>query len=352
MSLQDPLRSAAAIERCCVLVGAPFRSALERLDACSTLYVVDDARRVLGSVDNDCARRALLRGQLLDAPIRLELCDASVAFVDETTSRANAVEVMSARGLEQIAVLTEDRRLVAVHFRRAMAGNRRDDVRAVIMAGGRGSRLFPLTEHTPKPMLPVAGRPILERLVLHLVGFGITEIYLAINYLGTKIEQHFGDGSSLGCRIRYLREQRPLGTGGALALLEDAPSCATLMLNGDLVTQIDLPAMLAAHRAGGHVATMGVRRYAVAVPFGVVDVDQGRIRGFREKPSLEYLVNAGVYVLEPAAVQLVPHDTEFPITSLFERCLSDGRSVGAHTLEEDWIDVGQLESLLRARSGV
>lgn len=351
MNRMDSVRSPRSLERFVVSEGDTLRVALERLDDGATLYLVDSDRRVVGVFNNDLARRAVLRGLTLDGALPRDACQSNFAFVAHGTSRANIVEVLHARGLSQIAVLSDERRLMAVHLRSEVAGSSRSDVRAVIMAGGRGSRLFPLTEHTPKPMLPVAGRPILERLVLHLVGYGVTDIYLAINYLGTKIEEHFGDGSTLGCRIRYLREEKPLGTGGALALLSDPSDATTLMLNGDLVTQIDLDAMLDAHRAGGHVATMGVRRYSVAVPFGVVDVEQGRIRGFREKPSLDYRVNAGVYALEPAALQMVPRDTEYPITALFERCLLEGKSVGAHTLEEDWIDVGQLESLLRARSG-
>lgn len=327
---------------------ASLREAMERLDQVSLLYVRDAAGSVVGCVGEAEARHAVLSGVALDAEIAMWNTANDFAFVSPEVSRVNALELMEARRLAQLAVVDSARHLSAVHLRDALVGVESLSARAVVMAGGRGSRLYPLTERTPKPMLLVAGRPILERLVLHLVGHGITQIYLAINYLGAEIEQHFGDGRRFGCHIEYLREKQPLGTGGALSLLSP-DSNTTLVLNGDLVTQIDILSLLGTHRSGRHAATMGVRKFPITVPFGVVDVEDGRIVRLREKPTFDHLANAGVYVLEQQALDLIPRDVAFPITDLFERCIQRGASVGAHLIEEEWIDVGEIGSLLRAR---
>jgi NDP-sugar pyrophosphorylase family protein len=271
--------------------------------------------------------------------------------VTPAAGRAEVLDLMQARTLEQIPVVNADGTLGGLHLMHEVIGTVERPNWAVIMAGGKGVRLRPITEHLPKPMIPVAGRPILERLVLHLVGSGVRRIFLAINYLGHLVENHFGNGSRFGCHIEYLREQQPLGTGGALRLLPEPPPGPMLVMNGDLVTQVDVGALLDYHRQGGHVATMGVRLYAHTVPFGCVETRAGRITELVEKPDLTRLINTGLYVLNPALIERVPADQEFPITDLFTGCLERGESVGAYELIEDWIDVGQREQLRQAREG-
>jgi NDP-sugar pyrophosphorylase family protein len=218
------------------------------------------------------------------------------------------------------------------------------------MAGGRGTRLGPVTENIPKPMVRVAGRPILERLILHLVGFGIRRIFLSVNYLADVISGHFGDGAKFGCRIEYLRESEPLGTGGALSLLKEKPASPLIVLNGDLVTQVNLADMLDFHGRGRYAATMGVRQYTHQVPFGCVELQGDRVVGLEEKPILDRCVNAGVYVLEPSLLARVPKSA-YPITALFEDCLAKKEPVGAFEIREDWIDVGHRDQLKQAQQG-
>jgi NDP-sugar pyrophosphorylase family protein len=195
----------------------------------------------------------------------------------------------------------------------------------------------------------VAGRPILERLIMHLMGHGVTDFYLSVNYLAHVIEDYFGDGRRLGCRITYLRETQPLGTGGPLSLLPSPPVAPLLVMNGDLVTQCNVDRMLQFHDEGRYLATFGVRAYSHTIPFGVARVDGDRLVEVREKPTTEMLINAGIYVLSPEAVAMVPAGESYPITDLFGRLLSEGRPVGAHVIEDDWIDVGRHEELKRAR---
>jgi NDP-sugar pyrophosphorylase family protein len=199
-------------------------------------------------------------------------------------------------------------------------------------------------------MVKVAGRPILERIVLHLVGFGIRRVFLAVNYLAEVIEEHLGDGNAFGCSIEYLREELPLGTGGALSLLPEAPSEPLLVLNGDLVSQFDVSQLLAFHTAGRYSATVAIHDYVHTVPFGVVNLDGARIRGLQEKPVHSWQVNAGIYVLEPTLVSRIPTRTPFPLPALIEECLDREEPVGAFHLETgDWLDVGRHQELRRAR---
>jgi len=220
---------------------------------------------------------------------------------------------------------------------------------AVIMAGGQGVRLRPLTDDLPKPMLSVAGRPIIERLVLHLVGSGFKRIFVAVNYLGDVIEEHLGDGSRLGARVEYLREDQALGTAGALGLLPEPPTEPVLLLNGDIVTNADLGGLLDAHTSGGFRATIGTRRYRHTVPFGCVERDGDRVTQIEEKPTLEREVNSGIYALDPSVVARVVAGHRVDTPDLIADLLAAGDPVGAFEIEDEWIDIGQREQLAAAR---
>ena len=316
--------------------------------ACWIALVVDDDKRLLGLVTDGDVRRAILAGASLDDPVGPHMQTRFTA-VPPAAGRSEVLDLMRARTFNQIPIVDEAGKLVGLHLLREIIGAMPRPNWAVIMAGGRGEQLRPLTDNVPKPMIKVAGRPILERIVLHLVGFGIRRIFLSINYLSELIEQHFGDGSRFGCRIEYLRESQPLGTGGALSLLPEKPEHPLLVLNGDLLTEFDVGSMIAFHAQGRYAATMGVHDYVQSVPFGVLDIAEGRVLGIREKPTMMYPTNAGIYVLNPALLDRVPRNTMYTIPALVEDCLARGESVGAFPIEDDWLDVGRPHELQRAR---
>jgi dTDP-glucose pyrophosphorylase len=340
-----------ALELCQVPLGGRLVDAMQSLERSGVeIALVIDSGRLVGVLTDGDIRRALLGGVGMDSPLA-PFVQREFTAVGADAGRAQVLDLMQARTLQQIPVVDADRRLLGLHLLHEVIGRKERPNRAVIMAGGKGLRLRPLTEHLPKPMILVAGRPILERLVLHLVGHGIRHISLAINYLGHVVEGHFGDGRKYGCAIDYLREEQPLGTGGALSLLPEPPRDPLLVLNGDVVTQFDVGKLLDFHAIGGFVATLGVASYAHTVPFGCVEVDGARVVRFEEKPVLMRRVNTGIYVLEPALVARVPARQEFPVTHLFEEALQRGERVGSYQLEDDWIDVGQSEQLRQARNG-
>jgi dTDP-glucose pyrophosphorylase len=343
------------LARLCVSPVATIRETMAAIDAGAAevaLLVAADDHLVALATDGD-VRRALLAGQTLDAPIA-PFAQRAFVSVEEGTSRADVLELMQARFVNQVPILDGAGRLRGLHLLRDLLGPEERPNPAVVMAGGKGARLRPLTARLPKPMLPVAGRPILERVVLHLVGSGVRNVHLAVNYMAETIEAHFGDGSRLGCRIGYLREHpdQPLGTGGALALLPPAvrdDGHPIIVMNGDLITQFDVGHLLAAHEQAGNAATVGLREYAHEVPFGVARMRGSRITRLEEKPTPVWSVNAGVYVIDPSLVDCVPVGREFPITELIAGAIRHGLPVGGHFLDGDWIDVGRHDELRRAR---
>ena len=310
--------------------------------------VADDGDRVVGVVTDGDIRRGLLSGLTLESPVSAVMT-ADYVYVGAEADRAGVLDLMKSRGIRHIPVVDRERRLLGIHFLEMLLGTADKPNTAVIMAGGEGRRLRPLTDRIPKPMVPVAGRPILERIVLQLVGHGVKRIYIAVNYLAEVIMEYFGDGARFGCSIAYLRESAPLGTGGALSLMRERPQHPLLVMNGDLVTQIDVTRLLEFHAREQAVATLAARHYQVDIPFGVVTQRDNVLLELQEKPSPHYLVNAGIYVLEPDLLPLVPADRFFPITALFEMLLARGQRVAVYPIEEDWIDVGRREELSRAR---
>jgi NDP-sugar pyrophosphorylase family protein len=306
--------------------------------------------RLAGVVTDGDIRRALLGGRSLDEPVAPILTRSYLA-VAPGDERAAVLELMRARRISAIPVVDSTGRPIGLHLLHEFLDRVSRTNWAVVMAGGQGTRLRPLTDSTPKPMLRVAGRPILERIVLHLVGIGITRIFVSVNYLGDVIESHFGDGSAFGARIDYLREERPLGTAGALGLLPEPPTEPLLLLNGDLVTSADLGGLLAFHVAGGFDATIGFRRYLHTIPFGSVERERDTVVGLVEKPTIEREVNTGMYALDPAVVALVERNEPVSMPDLIATALEAGRPVGAFEIEDDWVDVGQREQLVRARGG-
>lgn len=318
------------------------------LSGAGIALAVDEELRLIGTISDGDIRRALLKGSALDSPISRHV-NRKCFYASQNESRAEVLDVMQARRFEQVPIVDENRRVVGMHLLHDLLGNISLRNWAVVMAGGKGTRLRPFTENTPKPMIKVAGRPILERIVLHLVGQGIRRIFLAVNYLADVIEDHFGDGVNYGAEIEYLRENEPLGSGGALSLLPALPEDPLVVLNGDLIVDASFTDMIRFHDANRFHATMGVYSYLHQVPYGCVEISQGRLVSLEEKPVLEKLVNAGIYVLSPKAVATVPVHAFFPITSLFEDALKTNLECGAFPIHKEWLDIGSPQQLRQAR---
>lgn len=337
-----------------VNVGASLRSAIAVIQerSASICLLVESDGRLVGTVSDGDVRRAFVGGASLDEPA-LPWATTRPATVTEGVDRSAVLDLMRALGVPQIPEIDVEGRVVRLHLLKEIVGGPARGNTAVILAGGKGTRLRSVAGDLPKPMVPVAGRPILERLVLHLVGAGIEDIRLAVGYGADVIAEHFGDGRAFGCRITYLREEEPRGTAGPLrALLDEGlPSEPLVVLNGDLVTSFSVSGLLAAHHATRASLTVAVTEYSHEVPFGVLRTAEadGRVLGLDEKPTWTGTVNAGIYAVDPALVEAIPAGRAVPMTELIERCVERGDVVAAWRVVGEWHDIGQPQDLARAR---
>lgn len=346
------------LESICLQPGCDVRTVLEVIGRgnLGIALVTDAERHLLGTVTDGDVRRATLAGVGLSESIeRLLERPPGSAYARPVSlpQAADADEVLACmrrHDLRHIPLLDPDLRVVGLAtFEELHPAAPIPPVEALIMAGGDGRRLRPLTDRTPKPMLRVAERPLMELLVERLRQAGISHLRVSTHYLAEKIVDHFGDGSAFGVHISYLEEDEPLGTGGALGLIRERPETPLLVVNGDLLTEVDFRAMLAFHREQGALLTVGVRRFALQIPYGVVQVEGARVRAIAEKPDHSVLVNAGLYLVEPPALELVPEQSHFDMTELIERLLARGEPVASFPVIEEWIDVGERGELERAR---
>jgi len=217
----------------------------------------------------------------------------------------------------------------------------------ILMVGGAGKRLMPLTENTPKSLLQVQGKPLLERMLEFLADSGYHDIHLSVNNKCHKLRNHFQDGAKWNLSISYLVEEEPMGTCGALRLLAKRPEQPILVMNGDLITNIDLDKLLKLHLEKKALATVCSYKYTATIPYGVVETADGMLASVTEKPTSQHWINAGIYVLEPAALDLIPAAGAFDMPDMLQLCAKNG-GVAVYKMSEDWIDIGSLEEYHRA----
>jgi dTDP-glucose pyrophosphorylase len=328
-----------------------LREALQRIDAAGSqmAVVVDGSRRLLGTLTDGDVRRGLLRGLALSDPVA-QAMHATPTVARLGDSRASMLATMRRLGLHQLPVVDRDGRVVGLEVVNDYFVAPVRDNWVVIMAGGIGSRLKELTHETPKPMLRIGNRPLLETIVRGYAEQGFKRFWLAVNYKAEQIEQHFGDGSAFNVEVCYLREREQLGTAGALSLLPERPGSPLIVTNADLLTKEDFGGMVDRHVESGADATMAVRDYEMQVPFGVVRERDGRIESVEEKPIQRFVVSAGMYVLSPAALDFVPPQRYFDMPSLFESLVQHGRHTRCHLVEGYWLDIGRLPDYERANA--
>jgi len=335
--------------------GATIRDAVAALETarCLLVAVVAGDRTLIGIVSDGDIRRALLSGNNLEAPVT-QAMNRSPITASSQLGEQQLLHFLVSSGVAAAPVVDRDRRFVRIAQTtdfRYESSTPSSDARyaaAVIMAGGEGRRLMPVTVDRPKPMIEVGGVPLLERQIRSIVRSGLRSIYISTNYLGHIIESHFGDGSALGAEIHYLREKSKLGTAGALSLLPSRPSGPLLVINGDILTRSRFGALLDYHNETGGFITVAAVSHRVEIPFGVLRVEDGRATALDEKPSESFLCNAGIYVLQPEALDFVPADTRVDMTEVIAAAIAQGRNVSVFPIHEYWTDIGSPVDLERA----
>lgn len=309
--------------------------------------VADKNYRLLGTVTDGDIRRAILGAVPMDTPIE------KVMFTSPTTVNPEAqdkdiIEIMRQSGLRQIPVVDKDGIIKDLKILVHMIEEQKHENCVLIMAGGFGSRLRPLTDECPKPLLQVGSKPVLETILHNFKSQGFKKFFISINYMAEKIQEYFQDGSQYGLEIQYLKEDRPLGTAGALSLIPDKLTAPFIVMNGDLLTTIDINKMLRFHQENKTTATMGVRSFQFQVPYGVVNIKNNRLSSIEEKPVQNFFVNAGVYTFEPEVLDLIPSEQYVDMPTFFDILLEKKLSTSIFPIHEYWMDIGKYRDYQRA----
>ena len=337
-------------EKVLILPTTPIVKAIEILDsgAIGIAVVVDESRKLLGTITDGDIRRAVLRNvNLKDACSTI--MNSQPTFVHANVSREKILDVMRERFLRQIIVVDDEHRIVRVETVLELIGSESHKNPVVLMAGGEGKRLYPLTKDCPKPLLKVGSKPILHTIVDNFVSQGFKHFYISVNYKAEMIESYFGSGADFGAEIRYLRETRHLGTAGSIGLLPETPKTPFIVMNGDLLTKVNFQHLLDFHASHGAEATVCVRQHDIQVPYGVVSADKERILRIDEKPIHSFFVNGGIYVFNPSVFDLFNSDTHTDMTDVLSKLISMNRHVAAFPLREYWLDIGQVDDFERAQ---
>lgn len=308
--------------------------------------IVDDENRLLGTINDGDIRRAIISGRSLDAPaIQLLAQRDNPIYLKPTTARegtdnAQLLKLMRDHKIIQIPLLDAFDSIIDLVTMNDLVPDDEPNLKALIMAGGFGTRLLPLTTDMPKPMLPVGDRPVMELVLDRLKHAGIKKVSVAAHYLSDKITEHFGDGSGFDVEMSYLVEDEPLGTAGALGLMDESDE-PILIVNGDVLTEVDFRKMADFHKEQNADMTVGVRHYSFKVPFGVVECEGAQIRKVIEKPDYTFFVNAGLYLIEPSVRKLVGRGEKLDMTDLIELAIAQGLNVASFPIVEYWLDIGR-----------
>lgn len=330
---------------------ATIRDCLRAMDAgkLGIALVVDEERVLRGIVTDSDVRRLVIDGVNLDAPVNGYINRHPVTARPDIP-RDELLHLFQSTTKGQIPLVDERGRVLGMEtFAHFFLGEPRSET-VVIMAGGLGTRLRPLTNGTPKPMLEIGGKPLLEVIITQLREHGFRRVLLSVNYRADCIETHFGDGGRFGVQIEYVREREQLGTAGALRLAREQllGGGPFVVMNGDLLTKVNFSALLDYHRLHQAVATMSVTEYPFTVPYGVVRTTDVRVARIEEKPTLRFQVNAGIYVLEPRALHVIPDEGRCDMTQLIESLIERQETVACFPIREYWLDIGQLPDYKKA----
>lgn len=330
---------------------ASIRETIRVIDmgALKIALVVDGEGRLIGTVSDGDIRRGILKGCSLEDKVQ-QIMNTSPTAIRQNEGREKILALMRQKRFYQIPVVDKCGVLVGLELIDNILALPRMDNWVVLMAGGMGTRLKALTTDIPKPLLKIGDKPILGTILESFIDQGFTRFFISVNYKSELIERHFGDGSQLGVHIDYLREDKKLGTAGALDLLPSRPESPVVVMNGDLLTKVNFQQLLDFHLEHKAVATMCVREYDFQVPYGVVRLDRHRIAAIEEKPIQRFFVNAGIYVLEPQALDQIPCNTYFDMPLLFEKLVEQQQETAVFPVREYWLDIGRIDDFEQAQA--
>src|SRR3990167_3294337 len=328
-----------------------IQKAIEIIDQGSLqiALVITEDNQLLGTITDGDIRRALLKHISLNDSVS-KIMNANPISITINEDKNKILSVMEKNKLLHIPLIDDNNMLVGLETLQQLIQKKQYDNPVFLMAGGFGSRLRPMTEDTPKPMLRLGNQPILENIIKSFIEYGFKNFYISVHYLAEKIINYFGDGSAWGIKINYIHENKPLGTAGALSLLpKDLPNLQIIMMNSDILTKVNFEHLLNFHEeASNNCATMCVRRYDFQVPYGVVEANADTIISIKEKPIHNFFVNAGIYVLQPEIVQDFQLEQYCDMPALLNTLIDKEKTVSMFPIHEYWLDIGQSEDFCKA----
>lgn len=331
--------------------GVSLEQAIKVLDkaALRIALIVDDQGKLLGTLTDGDVRRALLQHRPLETPVNLVM-NTQPKTAEQSWEEKRMLAVMKKYELLHLPIVDYENQLVGLTSLHTILHKPKYDNPVFLMAGGFGTRLKPLTNNCPKPMLKVGDKPILEKILLGFIDAGFHRFLISTHYMPEVIRDYFGKGDKWGINIQYVHEEEPLGTGGALGLLpHDEIDLPIFMMNGDLLTSVDFHSFLDFHQSHDGIATMCVREYEHQIPYGVITSEGTQVRSMVEKPIHRFFVNAGIYLLEPSLVKSVLPGTKIDMPALLEQQIASGRAVNMFPIHEYWLDIGRMDDFQRAQ---
>ena len=326
-----------------------IREALLTIDsgAKRIALIVDEKEKLIGTLTDGDIRRGLLNNLSLSDSIE-SVIFRTPTMCKITDSKEKILEIALAKKIYQIPIVDDEGVLIGIEEVDTLLKSESKTNKVVLMVGGLGTRLRPLTDHTPKPMLKVGDKPILETIILNFKKHGFTNIILSVSYKAEVIESYFGNGSSFGVNIEYIHEEKRMGTAGALSLMRERLNEAFFVMNGDLLTNLNFETMMEYHLNNNSLATMGVRAYDFQVPYGVVNVEGKDILSIEEKPTHHFFVSGGVYILDNQVLNLIPNNEYYDMPTLFENVIAEKMRSISFPIREYWMDIGRLEEFKKA----
>ncbi len=331
---------------------SPQTSILEVINIIETnalqiALVADNEGKLIGTVTDGDLRRAILKKVPMESSIdKIMFTSPTVASIHDKNEAI--LTLMKKKDIRQIPILDDFGRIVDLKTWMELFPPRSKENIVILMAGGLGTRLRPLTNDCPKPLLEIGGKPILETILERFLHFGFYRFYISVNYKSQMIENHFGDGSDWGAEINYLRESQQQGTAGALSLLPENPGKPVVVMNGDLLTKINFSQLLTYHCNQKTMATMTVKGYDLQVPYGVVQIENNFLVNLDEKPTHHFFVNAGIYVIEPEVLEHIPKKKSINMTDIFKESIKRNDKISIYPIRDYWIDIGKIDDYEKA----
>jgi len=337
-----------------IKISDSLETAIKVLDSAGfqIALVADNNCKLLGTITDGDIRRALIKGLRMDC-FAGDVMNRSPETALESNTYDFIISKMKIRKLSHIPIINENNVLIGLETIHHLNSDKKYDNPVFLMAGGFGSRLHPLTNETPKPLLKIGSRPILETIIVQFAKAGFYNFFISTHFQAEKIKEYFKDGSAWGVKIEYVYEDKPLGTAGSIGLLpKNLPKLPIIMMNGDILTKVNFEHLLAFHEQQDGVATMCIREHEVLVPFGVVTVDEQQIKSIVEKPIKKFFVNAGIYVLEPELVNKVNTNKPLDMPNFLEGQIEVGKAVSVFPIHEYWLDIGHMKEFNKANQDI